>query len=309
MDSANRSVADVELEGYFVAALAFIDPQLPADAPLDAIEAAAVLRRQSLASLPAPIAEADQAQLSEALDFVRRSYERLPHEQPQLAEIALDPAETDSAAEAELNGHAVFEVSDLEATPVHTNGNGHHTGGNGHAAHVASESAQESELFQPRRRSPLSRLWDEAEKNEERADALPEARALPVAQGLLLLGYEVWLALFAGWVATRFWVWPRPGNGYEVSPLGGHGLVLLAIATAGVAAWLIWRYRTLFHRTAALVHAGAVLLTLDLLLWRRAAGPDNFPRIDGPGYGLWEALAVGWIVAAVYAHISDLRAR
>ena len=34
MSGADRSVEEVQLEGYFVAALAFIDPQLTSESPL-----------------------------------------------------------------------------------------------------------------------------------------------------------------------------------------------------------------------------------------------------------------------------------
>ena len=47
----------------------------------------------------------------------------------------------------------------------------------------------------------------------------------------------------------------------------------------------------------------------DLLRWRVEALSGDVPRIDPPGYGLWEALIVGWILCATIAHISDLRSR
>jgi hypothetical protein len=97
--------------------------------------------------------------------------------------------------------------------------------------------------------------------------------------------------------------------GYDVTPIYGHVITIVGLATAAVSAWLIWRYRTATHRVAALIHAGAVLVLFDLLRWKVEADPTVPPVIDPPGFGIWETLIIAWVVSAVVAHVSDLRAR
>lgn len=335
MDSAGRSVEEVQLEGYFIAALAFIDPQLSAECDLAEVEAAATRRQQSLASLPPQLGEGDLQQLSEALEFVRRYHARLQVAEADATTASADPDGAENpvetggyvASEAALEDDAEFEVGYL-APPdnAHADGNGNGNG-NGHAsgngARLWEAVTQESNpptaaviapVEEPaafvRGRSPLRKLWEDAECEAQGECPLPEQQALPVARGLLLLAFEAWLAGFAGWVATRFMAWPREGVGYDVTPVFGHVMVLIGFATFGVAGWLIWRYRAATRRISALVHAAGVLLLLDLVAWRAAAAPENGPpMIDAPGVPHWELLVAGWLIAGIAAYFVDLRAK
>jgi hypothetical protein len=86
-------------------------------------------------------------------------------------------------------------------------------------------------------------------------------------------------------------------------------MVLVGVATCAVAGWLIWRYRSKTRRVSALVHAGAVLVALDLLMWNIAAAPGNVPVIVAPGPPHWELLVACWLIAGFLAYSSDLRAK
>jgi hypothetical protein len=113
---------------------------------------------------------------------------------------------------------------------------------------------------------------------------------------------------FAGWTVTRFVIWPHETLAYDIS-IGGHMLALLGIAASMVAAWGVIRYRRLTGQIAWLIHAGATLITLDLIAWKIEVARDTLPRINNPGGAMWELLVVGWIIFGALAHIADLRSR
>lgn len=333
MEVRQRAVEDQQLSDYYSAALRFIDDKLSLESELEQVETAALRRQQALTSLPEPVAASDREQLAEALSFVRRAYCRLHPQRCAEDEVARS-LDAFPAIEPALNGngHPAAELAGeldlseftpparelpeaaltMTALPVELDPRTLESVAE--PATVASVSGPSSAppgwataepIAASRRRSPLSRIWDE--QQEHAADELlPEQRALPLAAGLLLLAGEAWLALFAGWVATRFLVWPIEGFGYEVSTFGALGLVLFGTATAGVAAYLIWRYRSATRRLALLVHATGALIALDLLAWRIAA-TDTLPVIDAPGVTAVALLALGWAAAAAAAHIRDLR--
>jgi len=301
MDSANRTIEDVELEGYYTAALAFIDPQLELASPLDAIESAAQQRQQHLLNLPPEAINGDLRDLEDALLFVRQKHERIAQLVPVATPVTVDePLHDDPALAIDAEDPEV-ESFQLDAiTPEHNGSASAYSNGNG-----SHDLAGSLVVALPKRRSPLSRLWEETEASAAQSVVLPEAQAWPLAKALLLLAGEAWLALFAGWTATRLIAWPSTGGIDDVTTLAAHGLVLLGLATAAVSGWLILRYRTGTRCIAALVHAGAVVVVLDLVAWKNAA--QHALGFNPPAFGYWEALVVVWLVAAAYAHIADLR--
>jgi hypothetical protein len=312
--SAHRSVEEVQLEGYYVAALAFIDPQLDLSAELEAVETAARQHHRELSELPAHLAAADLEQLAEAMEFVRRYHDRFA----QVAEAGGHVPSIEAPAELDpaTLGEFTTAVPDQANGNGHTNGNGH-SNGNSHASWVvvdeeaaapvavAVETAVETPL-PTRRHSPLRRLWDEPASVVERSDELVEVRTLPLLRGFALLAYEAWLVVYAGWVATRFRAWPHEPLTWDMT-LAGHGLFILGALTSAVAAWGIYRYRTATRNIAALVHGGAALIALNLLAWHIEVGRDTLPRIPGPGSAHWEVLIIGWLVCSAAVHIIDLR--
>ncbi|MDQ3023444.1 MAG: hypothetical protein M3R04_03510 [bacterium] len=323
MTSANRTVEEVQLEGYYTAALAFIDPQLTLQSELTEVEAAALQHHRELAELPPQLAAGDIEQLAEAVEFIRRSHARL-------AEAQADPG-GDVTPDLTASVLPAIELSAFVADKaLHRNGDGHSSNGHhaedisGHAswdvpdqaaaapditAAVATEiAAVPASPAIIRRRSPLHRIWEDQAAVTEHSDELPEVGALPLLRGVALLAYEAWLVIFAGWVATRFSAWPHEPLSFDIT-LAGHGLFLLGLLTSAVAAWLVYRYRNATRNIAGLVHAGAALVAFDLLAWQLEVARDTLPRISAPGPAHWEILVAAWLVFGAAAHLADLRSR
>ena len=173
------------------------------------------------------------------------------------------------------------------------------------------ETAHRSTATLQARRRPPQATVAEAEpavevktRRTEEPAALPESLAWPVVAGLGLIAWQAWLAAFTGWTATRFFVWPRPGVGYELGWPAAAGLVVLALATALLVGRTAWLQRRRTRRLAFLVHFSGVAVVLNLIAWHRAAGHLG-ALIDGPTAVHYVLLGLGWAVAWALAVVHD----
>lgn len=133
---------------------------------------------------------------------------------------------------------------------------------------------------------------------------LPEQRALPYLAGILLILWQVWLALFTGWTATRYVKWIIP----EILPAVGWptlvGLSALGAGAAALTGWLVWAYRRHTRCIALITHLSGLMSTLNLLAWHLAAG--KIVLMQGPSMWRWITLGILWAIAALIATRYDL---
>jgi hypothetical protein len=119
--------AGADVAGYYAAALHFIDPQLTIDSPLGMIEAAAETQRMLLRKQRGVTAQRRMAELVEALDFVRRSYNRVDRQAAGAG--GWDGASLTAPADLRERELGMAADTSVDEAPYTGNGNGN---GNGH---------------------------------------------------------------------------------------------------------------------------------------------------------------------------------
>jgi len=178
----------------------------------------------------------------------------------------------------------------------------------GSSLREAMKQARHSPVATAPAASPNAEAAQVAKPRRSAAPALPESVAWPVVSGMLLIGWQAWLAVFSGWTATRYLTWPRPGLGYELGWAATTGLVLLALVTALLVGRGAWAYRRRTRCLSLIAHFSALVVGADLFAWGLAAKRLG-ALIDGPVAGHYVLLGFGWAVAWLLTAIHDAMAR
>jgi hypothetical protein len=292
---------------YLQAALEFIDPALGVDSPPEEVLRALARRRELVGALPA----AERAEAEELLEDAVRYIERIRGtlQAPGQPEPAAAPVPSVDAPLAQPADTQPEEGGQPAQQPVPSPS----------TAEAPTQVGAVAELRTPRGR--LGRILSGEERSssagaapsavggkvlEAGQRALPEAEAWPFVRGLMLILWQVWIALFGGWAVVRLIVWPRPAYGYSLKWYAALGLAALALGIAAGFASILWRYRNRTGRLSLLVHCSAAVVLLDMLAWWLAARRFG-PQMDHPAWWLWVVLAVCWLMATLFAALHDAR--
>lgn len=287
---------------YYVAALRFIDPQLTPDSPLADVHTAAIGRRQRLLQLPLPKSRDDLQALDEALEYVREyrlgdSASGVAQSEPAV-EVIEPPVAAALAAAAVPAGRPTADPP--PAPPVRP------LRQRARLRDAMAQAQPADAVIRPAR--PRAEATGSAgPPTPRREQPLPEVLAWPVLAGQLLIVWQGWLALFAGWTVARFLIWPGPGVELQLGWPAACGLLALGGTAAAATGTLVWRYRKRSRRLLMLVHLSAGFIALDLAAWRLAAS-DQALLVDPPRGWYWLLLVAVWLIAAIMAWLHDLRA-
>jgi len=297
---------------YYAAALRFIDPQLTPDSPLADVHTAAIGRRQQLLQQPIRQSREDLLALDEALDYVR-AYRLNTASAAGSADNAMEVLELPGPGVASVQSDDISEPADAAVPDSPEAGD--------QQEHASATASTRRARGRPSLRDVMAQARPAdtvigAPQTEPTVNTavpvrqvaiLPETRAWPVLLGLLLILWQSWLALFAGWTVARFLIWPGPGVELRLGWLTAAGLLLLGGAAAVSTGILVWRYRRRTGHLLTLVHLTAGFIALDLAAWRLAAS-DAQLLVDPPRGWYWLLLIGAWLIATVMAWLHDLRA-
>jgi len=292
---------------YLQAALEFIDPALGVESPPEEVLRALARRRELLAALPA----AERAEAEELLDDAVRYIER--NRGPLLAPAPPEP----SASTAPPPDAPAAPI--LDALPGQGKPPAEPSAPSDLPVEVPTQVGAVAEPRTPRGRLGRILAGEErsssagaassasgAKEPEAAQRSLPEAEAWPFVRGLMLILWQVWIALFGGWAVVRLIVWPRPAYGYSLKWYAALAVAALGLAIAVAAGSLLWTYRRRTGRLSLLVQLSAAAMLLDMLAWWLAARRFG-PQMDHPAWWLWMVVAVCWLTATLFAALHDAR--